>query len=198
MTLKYAGPKPIISHTGIEFDTNKEDKYVYLNIAIQFIKALDHKYIKDKKYIYKTEKRFSPNELETELKKYCEDYEKLLDKQSHNIEDEIQENLTRAQENRLLNEIEKKVLVNNINIMHDYMVQRSVNKAVYYCVMQKLANLAKKDHIEYITAPMFQPFYHVLHTLQGTLLKEKFPIDTELEIYKEKEQLLITLKVVNL
>jgi len=33
MTLKYVGPKPLISHTGIEFDKNKEDKYVYLPIV---------------------------------------------------------------------------------------------------------------------------------------------------------------------
>ncbi|MDQ7061959.1 MAG: hypothetical protein Q9M43_12925 [Sulfurimonas sp.] len=49
MRLKYVGPKPIISHTGIEFDNNKEDKFAYLNIVIQLLKALNHEYFEDKK-----------------------------------------------------------------------------------------------------------------------------------------------------
>ena len=52
MTLKYVGPKPIISHTSIEFDENKEDKYVYLSVVAQLIQALDHDYIDDKSYVY--------------------------------------------------------------------------------------------------------------------------------------------------
>jgi len=49
MTLKYVGPRPHISHTGIEFDSNKEDKFVYLNFVVQLIKALSHDYFEDKR-----------------------------------------------------------------------------------------------------------------------------------------------------
>ncbi len=52
MTLKYVGSKPIISFTGIELDKNKEDKFVYLGIVVELLKALDHSYIEDKSYIY--------------------------------------------------------------------------------------------------------------------------------------------------
>ena len=45
MILKYVGPKPIISYTGIELDKNKEDKFVYLGVVTKLIQALDHKYI---------------------------------------------------------------------------------------------------------------------------------------------------------
>jgi len=55
MELKYVGPKPIISHTGIEFDNNKEDKFAYLNIVIQLLKALDHDYFEDKTYVYQAD-----------------------------------------------------------------------------------------------------------------------------------------------
>lgn len=33
--LKYVGPKPHILHTGIDFDNNKEDKYIYLPIVVE-------------------------------------------------------------------------------------------------------------------------------------------------------------------
>jgi hypothetical protein len=38
----------------------------------------------------------------------------------------------------------------------------------------------------------------VLHSVQGALLKQKIPIDTELEIFKEDGELLSKLKVVKL
>jgi len=66
MNIKYAGPKPIISHRGINFDNNKEDKYVYLNVAVQILKSLDHEYVKDKVYTYDiTAQRLSEDELVT-------------------------------------------------------------------------------------------------------------------------------------
>ena len=69
MTIKYAGPKAIISHTGICFDTNKEDKYVYLDIALQLVEALDHDYLENKTYVHTLEKRLSNDEIVTLLKK---------------------------------------------------------------------------------------------------------------------------------
>ncbi len=56
----------------------------------------------------------------------------------------------------------------------------------------------KRDHISYIKAPFTEKFMHVLHSLQGTLIEEKHPIDTKLEVFKKDENLFINLKVVNL
>ena len=199
MELKYVGPKPIISHRGIEFDNNKEDKFAYLNIAVQLLKALDHDYFEDRKYIYETAStRLDNGELMKLLKNYCDDVDSLMEKESHNIEDEIYHNLQRAHENTVLNDASKEILENNIKIMHDYLIQRSINKRVYYCVIDALAELLKKDHIDYIVVPMFQTFTHVLHSVQGSLLKQKFPIDTQLDIYQENGQLLSKLKVINI
>lgn len=52
MKLKYAGPKPVISQHGISFKDGKEDKYCYLMIAIQILKAIDHPFIGHKVYSY--------------------------------------------------------------------------------------------------------------------------------------------------
>lgn len=199
MQLKYVGPKPIISYRGIEFDTNKEDKFVYLNIALQFLTALDHEYFKDKTYTYELENdRLSSSEMLSVLHTYCVDFDTIIEKQNHNIEDEITHNLQRVHENKVLEDENKEILENNINIMHDYMVQRSINKAAYYCVIDALAKLLEKDNIDYIIVPMYQKFIHVLHSVQGSLLKQKVPIDTKIDIYQDEDKLLAKLKVINL
>lgn len=198
MELKYVGPKPIISHTGIEFDNNKEDKFAYLNIVLQLLKALDHDYFDDRTYTYQADtNRHSDDELERGLKKYCPDIEKLINKENHDVEDEIKHNLQRARESDTLDEESKTVLKNNIHIMHDYLVQRSINKSVYYCAIDALAELLKKDHIDHIIVPMFQKYAHVLHSVQGALREQEFPIDTKLDIYQEDGKLLAKLQVIN-
>jgi len=199
MELKYVGPKPIISHKGIEFDNNKEDKYAYLNIVLQLLKALDHEYFEDKTYIYESStNRYSEHELSRELARYCPDIEAMTNKENHNVEDEIQHNIQRANESDTLDEASKEVLKNNINIMHDYLIQRSINKSVYYCAINALAELLKKDHIDHVIVPMFQKYAHVLHSVQGALKAQKFPIDTKLEIYQKDGKLLAKLQVINI
>ena len=198
MELKYVGPKPIISHTGIEFDNNKEDKFTYFNIVVQLLKALSHDYFEDKTYTYQTDtRRLNNDELFRELKNYCPDLDLLMNKANHDIEEEIFHDLQRAHENVVLNKINKEILENNIRIMHDYLVQRSINKNVYYCVINALAETLKKDHIDHIIVPMFQKFTHVLRSVQGSLQKQKFPIDTKLEIYQEDGKLLAKLQIIN-
>ncbi len=199
MELKYAGPKPIISYTSIEFDNNKEDKYVYLNIAIQLIKSLSDENLEGNKYKYHANtKRLTSQELHEELKKYCTNLDELINKENHDIEDEIQHNIQRAHESKVLNETERETLEKNIEIMHDYLIQRSINKAVYYCVIEVLAETIANAHIEYIVVPMYEKFTHVLHSVQGSLLKRKKPIDTKLEIFKEDNQVFSELKIVRL
>ncbi len=198
MQLKYVGPKPIISHTGIEFDNNKEDKYSYLNIVVQLLKALDHEYFDDRTYVYQSDtSRFSPDALMSELKKYCPNMDELMQKANHNIEGEIEHQLQRAHESHTLKDVDKEVLENNIKLMHDYMIQRSVNKAVYYCAINALAELLKKGHIDHVVVPMFQKFSHVLHSVQGILKAQRNATESTLEIYKENGQLFVKLQLIH-
>jgi hypothetical protein len=196
--IKYAGPKATISHTGISFDTNKEDKYVYLDIATQLLEALDHDYIENKAYMHTLEKHFSNDEIIAIVKKRCSDFDNLVNEIDHEIEELLDEDMQRAHTNCILHDEEKEILEKNIQIMHDYMIQRSINKGVYYCVMRHLADVVAKDHIDRITLPMQQNYMHVLHSLQGTLIKETKPIDTDLSIYEQDSKLYVTLKVVNI
>lgn len=122
---------------------------------------------------------------------------KLYKKQQHDIENEIQHNLDRAAQSETLKDEDKQVLRNNIKIMHDYIVQRSINKTVYYHTINKLAKLLQKDNINYIVTPMYQTFAHVLHSVQGVLRKDQFSINTKIEIYQEDGKLLVKLQVIN-
>lgn len=198
-SVKYVGPKPIISHTGIEFDTNKEDKFVYISIAIDLVKALSsNDYLDNKTYTYISDKTVvTADDMMRELKKLCPDLKNLMNRENHHVEDEIEHNIQRTKSSNTLNEVEKEVLYKNIEMMHDYLIQRSVNKTVYYCVIDALAELVKKDHIDYIVAPMTQRFMHVFHSVEGVLHNERFPIDTKLEIYKKNGVLLVKLQVIN-
>lgn len=198
MKLKYVGPKPLISHKGICFDNNKEDKYVYLSVVVALIKALSHDYIENKSYVYEEHHELSRRDIMNALSKYCPDIDKKLDTTNHSIEDEIEENIQRAHESDSLSKEDKNVLINNITMMHDYMLQREVNRTAYYCALGVLADLVKKDHIDYITTPMRQQYIHVLHSLQGVLLEEKHPIDTEMDYFKNDNGLFVRLKVVNI
>ena len=198
MELKYVGPKPIISHTGIEFDNNKEDKFSYLNIVVQLIQALSHDYFEDKIYKYNVDtQRMSNEELVHKLKQICPNLDSLMKNENHNIEKEIQHNINRANESDTLTDEDKSVLKDNINIMHDYIIQRSINKSVYYCAINQLAELLKKDHLDHIIVPMFQKYAHVLHSVQGVLKEQKFPIDTRLDIYQKEGKLVVKLQVIN-
>jgi len=199
MIFKYVGPKPLISHTGIEFDKNKEDKYIYLGIVTRLIEALDHPYIENKKYVCQDDEYMvsTKEEVLHILQKYCENLNELLDKTNYTVEDEIEHNIQRAHESKTLNDVEKEVLINNINMMHDYMLQREVNKSVYYCAMDVLAKIAQKDHIDYIQTPFSQGYMHVLHSLQGSLFETKASVLTKLDVFEENDILYVKLKVVN-
>ncbi|QOY53079.1 hypothetical protein [Candidatus Sulfurimonas baltica] len=194
MEIKYVGPKPIISHTGIDFDNNKEDKFVYLNIVVQLLKSLNHNYIKDKIYTYQTDtSRLSIGDLYQELKKYCPKISSLIEEKRQTTQEEIDHDIKRAEENTILTDEDKKTLENNIKIMSDYMIQRSINKTIYYCAVDLLADVVRNEKIGFIIVPMFQKFAHVLHSVQGSLRKGKNPIDTKLEIYQEDGKLLTKL-----
>ncbi len=198
--LAYVGPKPLISHTGVDFDKNQDDKFNYLIPAIELIKALDHNYFEERTYIYKTN-NLTLNQLDliNSLKHYCPDLEKLLDKRNHDVEAIIADDLVRIQESYTLTQEDKEAFRNNINIMHDYLIQYSINKSVYECTLHKLAQLVTKDHIDHIIVPMFQKFTHVLNDLQKLLKDQKHAVDTDLEIFKgEKGELLTKLQVINL
>ncbi|MBL0721549.1 MAG: hypothetical protein JJV88_03090 [Sulfurovum sp.] len=187
MNVKYAGPKVFITHHGVTFEDGKEDKYVYLMIGIQILKAIDKDFGEQKSYSYDINtKRLNNEEIKQTMLKYepqieqktyqeIETYKKRLETE---IEDVKNKNLT---------ELEKEVLTNNLQIMKDYRLQRASNKIYYMYNIKKIAAIIKREKITEIDTPFYEKYWHVLMTIQGELAKERVPIGSELKIEKNNK-----------
>ncbi|MEA1920853.1 MAG: hypothetical protein U9N52_13515 [Campylobacterota bacterium] len=198
MNLKYVGPKARISHTGIDFDENKEDKFVYLNIVLQLLSALDHEYLPEKTYTYSPDtSRLSNEEIWSQLTQYCPNLKERYHDAEMRATHYVDEHIIHAKESLTTNDDEKNVLINNLTIMKSYIIQRSVNKNLYYCAVDALAEVIKRGHIDYVIAPMFQKFAHVFHSVEGVLRKGRFPIDTNIEIFEQEGKLLVKLDIIH-
>jgi hypothetical protein len=196
MSLKYAGPKPLISAHGISFDLNKEDKFIYLSIVAELIQALNHEYVGGERYTHITSNKPLDSDRILELIRQNDPMldQEIKDRQNI-VEQEIAEEIQRANENKVLCEEEKIVLIKNIEILRNYRMSRSINKTVYYSGIASLAKIIQKGHIDRIYAPMFPKFNHVFHSIQGSLTKLHPPIDSAIDIYEENGHLMVRLEI---
>ena len=198
MQIKYVGPKPLISKTGISFDSQYDDRYTYLNIAVQLLKALDHEYFEDKTYQYAVDSgRLSDSDIVGGLKEYCDNLENTVLAGVKAEQKLISDELKRAKENKSISEVEREALIKNIRVMESYRLQYATNDTLYNCAVQRLAAHVKQDHIDYVVVPMFQRFAAVLHSIQDELSKQKFPIDTKMDIYEDGGKLMAKMEVKN-
>jgi len=196
MKIKFVGSKPIITQTGITFNNNKDDKFVYLNISVQLLKAFKVESITHKVYTYDTKnKRLNNDEIYDSILHYCPDVKEVIEAHQQHAQTEVDNDIDRAKNTMLLGEDERMTLVKNITIMRDYVIQRAVNKAVYYRVINEIASELKKEKIDYVIAPMFQNFAHIFHSIQSVFQEQSAAIDTAIEIYEEEGKLLIKLKI---
>ncbi len=198
MQIKYVGPKPLISKTGISFDSQYDDRYTYLNITVQLLKALDHEYFEDKTYQYAVDSgRLTDRDILDGLQEYCGDLDKAVEKSLQTEQTQIDDELKRAKENTTYSELGRGALIKNIQMMEDYRLQFTTNTTLYNCAIQRLAMHVKQDHIDYVVVPMFQRFAAVLHSVQEELARQKFPIDTQMDIYEKDGKLMAKMEVKN-
>lgn len=196
MSLKYVGPKPLVSAYGITFDLNKEDKFIYLSIVAELIQALDHDYEANQRYTYLAMSK--PLDAETIFKIIANQDSDLLSKIEERrkiAENEVQNELQRAHENKVICEEERVVLIRNIELLRSYQINRAVNKTVYYAGIHIIALEIKRGHIDYINAPMFPKFLHVFHSIQGALGKLRPSIDSSIDIHQRDEHLEVRLDI---
>lgn len=196
MVVKYVGPKPLISAHGVSFDLNKEDKFVYLSIVAELIQALDHDYQADQRYTYLAMAK--PLGAEKIFEIIADKDKNLLTEIKERqtlVEAELQDELQRAHDNKVLCEEEKEVLIRNIELLRSYQINRAVNKTVYYAGIKAIANEIKQGHIDYINAPMFPKFLHVFHSIQGALSKMHPPIDSAIDIHEHDGHLNVRLNI---
>lgn len=188
MTIKYAGPRPEISHHGIQFKDGKEDKYVYLIIAIQILKAIDKDYEEKKSYSYDTKtKRFTDAELLDIMNTYEPNLKETVMQEEIKYEEHLQEEIAHVQLREDLKDIEKETWINNLKIMQPYRIQRAVNKIYYIHCVADIAKVIKREKIKEIDTPFYEKYWHVLQTIQGTLSEGRDSVGSDLKVENTPE-----------
>jgi hypothetical protein len=197
MTLKYAGPKPMISQHGINFKDGKEDKYVYLMIAIQILEAIKNDTDANKHYSYNTNtKRLSNEQMQSIIQQYHPNLEKTMNKEIDNYLIHLDDEYQAIKNNQFLSDIERKTYLENLKIMKEYRTQRAKNKIFYIHAVQTVAEVIKANKIKKITTPFFEKFWHTLQTIQGQLARPAINLKSDIKII-EDNGLIAVLTIVN-
>ncbi len=186
MKIKYAGPRPTISHHGIAFKDGKEDKYVYLMIGVQILKAIDKNYEEQKSYTYDVQtKRVDDETMLETIRKYESSIDKEvqeeLDTYSQHIDDEIEQ----VRQSHTIKDIEKEIWINNIKIMKNYRLQRAVNKIYYMHCINNIKKVIVRENIKELITPFFEKYWHTLQTIQGKLENGLHSRGTDLKVFKD-------------
>lgn len=197
MKIKYAGPKVMFTKHGIEFDNNKDDKYVYINIAIQLYQAFDHEYKPNEQYIYDTStKRLTEDQMMTFAKKNFENFDELVKDAQQKAVIYYDSEMAKVENLReSLEDIEYHTWIKNIELMKSYVEQRQFNKSIYYAIISAIGKNIKKYDIKNINVPMYQSFMHVLNSIAGVLKMRPEPKDSKMQIYEKDGSLIIELDV---
>lgn len=197
MIIKYAGPRPEISQHGIQFKEGKEDKYVYLMISLQILKAIDHDHNNKKEYSYDiSTKRLSDDEMTSIMKKYDPDIENHIEKEMDMYEKHLDEEIEHIQNRVNLKDIEKEAWVNNLKLMKEYRLQRGINKIYYMHSIDYIKKVILREKIKQIDTPFYEKFWHVLQTIQGHTEEGRVGMISKLDVHKNNEgQLIASLTV---
>ena len=174
MKLEYAGLKPVISEHGISFKDGKEDKFIYLSIAVDILNAINHNYEQKKKYSHQVSEvqlkadeilnillKFHPD-LEDTMNQEVDSYTKHLDAEEEDVRNRIN-----------LSQIEKDTFIANLKLMRKYKTQRAKNKIFYFHCIETIIEIILKYKIKEIDTPFNERFWHILQTIEGKLSAQK-------------------------
>ncbi|MDD4855226.1 MAG: hypothetical protein PHU41_05225 [Sulfuricurvum sp.] len=197
-SVRYTGPKPLCSATGIDFYATKEDKFIYLGALCELINALDCEYQGSENHnVQIGQKSFDEKSIFDLIRRYIPNLDQKIEERISKTTEEIESNLNRARNNLLLNHEEQEILINNIEIMRSYQIQRAINKSIYYAGIEALASIVKQRHIDYVTTSMEPTLLHILHSVQGVLRRLHPPIDSKINIFEKQEHLIVELKILH-
>jgi len=198
MKIEYSGPKPIISQHGISFKEGKDDKYIYLKHSLQILKAISHEYNKNQNYSYyiKTDE-LSQDEMIDIVLKFHPQMQTILNMEVNSYAQYLRKEEDEVKDSHVLNEDEKKIYLNNLQIMEKYKIQRMKNKIFYHHIIETIKEQIFEHKIKKLTAPFNEKFWHVFQTLQGEMSSCKNSVESEIKV-NDDEYLTITLYIKNL
>ncbi len=196
MKLKYVGPKEMISIHGISFKSGKDDKYVYIDPAIEIYHAIHHDYEKDKVYTHLIEKKvLTDEEILSEILRLKPNLKTTSNKEITQLELKLDEEIENVNNHKDLTSEEQKIYKNNLIIMKNYRIQRETNKIIYNHLIEIIVDDIIEHKLKNISAPFNERFWHVFQTIQGELSNHhKRSIGSKLDIIYE-EPISISLKI---
>jgi len=176
----YVGPRVEISNHGIVYRRSKEDKYVYLMVALEILKDIDNDYDKRPYYSHPFEnKLLNEQDLYTVLKYYENDIEECVTKECEKYKRKIKHEIEFIHNLPYLEDIDKEVWIKNIEIMNDYRIQRAINKIYYMHCIKDITEVIKHKKIKEIITPFNKNFFHVLNTIKGALITGRPSLDAK-------------------
>ena len=190
LKVKYVGPHVEISQHGVSYKKDKEDKYVYLMVALEILKDIDNDYEAQTSYSHCfTPTSFDEDTLHSILQSYESDVEKHVEQEYANYQEKIKHEINFVQGLSHLKDIEKEVWVKNIELMKNYRLQRAVNKIYYEHCIENIRKLFIHKGIKELMTPFNKDFFHVMNSLKGVLITGKPSLDATVveEVNKEGE-----------
>lgn len=184
MKLKYVGPRPIITHHGVNFKDGKADKYIYLVAALEILKALEHIHdeIKDVTHFEKN-LQMNDDQMAQMVAKYHPDLEDVMTNEINGFLAHLDLEIEDVDNNQILSKEEKETFKNNYKIMKDYRIQRAKNKIFYFHAVSTIAELIKEKKIKKIVTNFDDRHWHVLQSLEGELAKGKNSVRSKLDTF---------------
>lgn len=186
--VEYVGPRVTISNHGVTYRYSKEDKYIYLMVALEILKDIDNDYEKKPSYIHNFENSSLDDEyLHRILKQYENDIEECVSLECEKYKQKIKHEIEFIQNLVYLLEIDKEVWIRNIEIMKDYRIQRAINKIYYMHCIKNIIEVIRHKKIKEIITPFNKNFFHILNTLKGSLITGKPSLEAKVteEITKD-------------
>ena len=194
LKLHYAGPKPSISQHGIFFKGGKEDKYIYLKIAISVLLSIDKE--SAQKYHGDAYDNIHDAEIPTILQGYEPELEKHIMEEEARYEEHIDEMIAQVK-THALSEEDRSAWINNITLMRPYKIQREINKLYYIHCIKAIKEIIHRDHIKEIDVSFSLPSWHILESIAGNLEYGVKSIHTAIKVEPDKEGKLVTRLLIN-
>ena len=187
MHLEYVGHKPVISHSGVDFSIGKEDKYVYIEAAAQmldFLSKLDNTI----KSIINPSKLLDEQEVLSILHKNRPGFNLFFKERISAYEKKLENEILEVNKLISLNKIKKEVLLNNLNFMKDYRLQRVTNMLVYDELINGCIDIIEKPGVVSIEKPFSLTFVHVATSFESSLARINRAVVAKVEVKLDKEQ----------
>jgi len=176
----YVGPRVEISNHGIVYKLSKEDKYIYLMVALEILKDIDNDYDKKPYYSHPFEnKLLDEKDLHTILKYYENNIEECVTEECEKYKEKMKHEIEFIQNQPYLADIDKEVWIKNIELMKDYRIQRAINKIYYMHCIKDITEVIKHKKIKEIITPFNKNFFHVLNTIKGALITGRPSLDAK-------------------